>query len=400
MQRILFVEDNAIMLQMYGMMLDGDSSDWQVALAANGEAALDLMSRQDFDVVVSDFHMPGMSGAELARHIRRLYPRTSRIIISGVSDQKEVADALGDTHQFIAKPFDLKTLQATLARIRSLDGYLNGEKLKMLIGRLGAMPSFPMLYLEIMQQVQSPDSSLENIAELIALDPSLTAKILQVVNSAAIGLPQKIHSPFEAVQQLGLGTVRSLALSAHVFSRFNKKSVRGFSAELLWEHLMKTAALARKILQIEQASAADLDDAYTAGMLHDMGKLMLADGLPDEFQKALALSGDKNIPLHQAEQEIFGATHAGIAAYLLGLWGLPAPVVEAVALHHTPDQSDLRVMSPLTAVHAANALLGELPSGAKSNTAALLNENHLALIGVIDRVECWRELARQFAAQD
>jgi len=399
MQRILFVEDNAVMLQMYGLMLSGESEVWEVSLAADGAQALALMERASFDVIVSDMQMPGMTGAELVRRVRELYPQTSRIIISGVSDQKEVADALGETHQFIAKPFDLKTLKATLSRLNALDRYLQDEKLKTLVGRLGAMPSFPALYLEIMKALDSPSATIESIADVIAKDPSMTAKILQVVNSAAIGLSEKIHSPFEALQHLGLNTVRSLALSAHVFARFEQKPIRGFSAGGLWEHLMKTAALARKIMECEGAETSDVDDAYTAAMLHDMGKLMLADGLPAEFQRAITTSAGENIPLHEAELRIFGNTHAGVAAYLLGLWGLSAPVVEAVALHHLPERSDLLEPTPLTAVHVANALVAEV-SAKPASGASKLNLDYLDKIGLTGRLEAWRAIAAEAGAQE
>ena len=244
MQRILFVEDNEVLRQLYGMMLPKSSGLWGTTLAADGEAALALMEQQTFDVLVTDFNMPGINGVELVRRVRTLYPTMSRIIISGIGNQKQIADSLGETHQFLAKPFDVKTLKATLARIHSLDAYLSDDKLRTLVGRMGALPSFPAVYLEIMKLMNTPTSSLDDVAELIAQDPSMAAKMLQVVNSAAIGLPQAVHSPFEAVQQLGMNTVRSLALSAHVFEKFEKHAAKNFSAKGLWEHLMATALLA------------------------------------------------------------------------------------------------------------------------------------------------------------
>ena len=385
MQRILFVEDNEILRQLYGAMLPQHSGQWETALAADGEAALSLLTRQSFDVVVTDFHMPGINGVELVRRVRKLYPQMSRIIISGVDNQKIVADALGDTHQFLAKPFDAKTLKATLGRIHALDGYLSDDKLRALVGRLGTLPSFPAVYLELMKLMNTSTTAIDDLARVIMQDPSLTAKVFQVVNSAAMGLPRRVHSAAEAVLQLGMNTVRSLALSAHVFDRFEKQTVRGFSARLLWQHLMATATLARKIMELEGGSETDIEDAYTAGLLHDIGKLMLADNVPKEFQQAMTLAQTQKIPLHAAEQEIFSATHAGIAAYLLGLWGLSAPIVEAVALHHTPERSELLEPSPLTAVHAANALL--------SGGTTPLNVDYLETIGMADHMEAWQQLA-------
>jgi HD-like signal output (HDOD) protein/ActR/RegA family two-component response regulator len=389
MKRILFVEDNAVLLQMYALMLDRDGDHWEVATAADAPSALEVMEQSTFDVVVSDMRMPGMSGVELLGEVRKRHPRTSRIIVSGIGDHEEVACSLGATHQFLAKPFTLKTLKATLARIRGLDAYLKDEKLKALVGQLDSLPSFPSLYLEVMKQLDSQNSSIGDIAKIVAKDPGMTAKMLQVANSAAMGLAHKIHDPFEAVQQLGMNTVRSLALSAHVFSCYERTSLKGFSINELWGHSIKTGMIARMIMRLEQAEAADSEDACTAGMLHDIGKLMLASSRPKEFQRALTLAVERNVPMHEAELEIFGATHAGVAAYLLGLWGLPAPIVEAVAFHHTPGRADLRDFTPLTAVHAANVLGRELATAEISGSSAGLDLSYLAAVGMQNRLETW-----------
>lgn len=386
MKRILFVEDVELLRRLYEMMLAGESDDWEVQTAPDGRAALGLMEKTSFDVVASDMRMPGMNGIELLNEVRKRYPQTSRIVISGIGNQAEAATALGSIHQFIPKPIESKTLLATLTRIDGLDAYLEDEKLKALAGRLRVLPSFPSLYLEIMQAIESPQSSLQSIADIIVKDPGITAKILQVANSAAFGSPEKIHDPVAAVQQLGMNTVRSLALSAHVFASFARTQLKDFSADALWTHLMKCANSARAIMHAEHADIADLEDAFTAGMLHDIGKLMLADSLPDQFQNALLLAAERSVPLHGVEMEIFGATHAGLAAYLLGLWGLPAQIVEAVAFHHTPENSTNPHFSSLTAMHVANALEHE---AAGENFS--LNRDYLAKIGVANRLDTWRE---------
>jgi HD-like signal output (HDOD) protein len=387
MKRILFVEDNEVLLQLYAMMLSADKR-WEVTTAPDGETALALVRQSAFDVVASDMQMPGMSGIQLLAEVRKLHPQTSRIIISGITDQAEAADSLNCTHLFIPKPFDLKTLKATLARISSLDAYLKDDKLRSLAGKIRTLPSFPTLYLEILREIESPNSSIQGIAKIIAQDPGITAKIMQVANSAAIGLPEKVHDPIEAVQQLGMTTVRSVVLSAHVYTSYAPGRLHGFSADALWSHLMKCGDLARAIMRRDGGDFPDSEDAFTAGMLHDIGKLMLADGLPDEFQKALTLADQEKIPLPEAEIEIFGATHAGLAAYLFGLWGLPAAIVEAVAFHHTPEKSDLKTFSALTAVHVANAL-------ADDSAANTLNLDYLAEIGVAGRLGIWQEIAAE-----
>jgi HD-like signal output (HDOD) protein len=390
MKQILFVEDNELLLELYGNLLLDERDQWATALAPDGETALKLLQKSPFDVVVSDMQMPGMNGIELLREVREMYPQSSRIIISGFQDQAVAADSLKCTHLFIPKPFETKTLRSTLARITSLDAYLKDDKLRGLAGKMRALPSFPKLYLEIIQEIESQTSSIQGIASIVAKDPGILTKILQVANSAAFGLSERVSEPAEAVQQLGMSTVRSLVLSAQVYTSFAPGRLKSFSSETLWNHLMKCGELARTILRRERAEFADTEDAFTAGMLHDMGKLMLADNLPEEFARALALAEAEKIPLERAEMEVLGATHSGLAAYLLGLWGLPAAVVEAVAFHHSPEKSDMKKCSALTAVHVANALA--LPGEERD---ANLNLEYLEEIGVAERLDDWRDTARE-----
>jgi HD-like signal output (HDOD) protein len=389
-KRVLFVEDEPLLLQMYASLFDDAPDRWELMVAANGRQALQLMERFAFDVVVSDMMMPGMDGLGLMNEVRTRYPRTSRVILSVISDQEKVARCLQDTHQFIAKPFDIKVLRTTLTRLCGLDAYLKDEKLKTLIGRLGTLPSFPSLYSEIMKELASTNSSIDAVAAIIGKDPGMTAKMLQIVNSAAIGLARKVSSPFEAVEYLGFGTVRSLVLSAHIFSCFERSNLPELFIQQLWNHALRSAMLAQMIMQFEQADRADCEEAYVAGMLHDAGKLMLANSLSDQFQRALALAAKRHITLHNAELEVFGAAHGGAAAYLLGLWGLPAAIVEAVAFHHTPGKSDVRTFGPLTAVHVANVLEQELSSATPWGQAAEIDGDYLAAVGLENRLEAWR----------
>ena len=285
----------------------------------------------------------------------------------------------------------MNTLKSTLARIGSLDTYLRDPRLKALVGRLGTLPSLPSLYVEVMKELAKEEPAVERISSIIARDPGMTARILQIVNSAVLGLPRKISSPFEAVQYLGFGTVRSLVLSAHIFSQFQQGGFKSFPIQQLWDHAMSTATVAGMIMRMEQAGLAEAEEAYVAGMLHDVGQLMLANSLPEQFQQAVALAARQGIPLHEAELQIYGATHAAAAAYLLGLWGLPATIVEAVAFHHTPLRSDVRLFSPLTAVHAANVLEHEFSTRLTFGRPSVFDTAYLESIGLQDRLAAWRD---------
>ncbi|MFO1475131.1 MAG: response regulator [Verrucomicrobiota bacterium] len=393
---ILFVEDDPVQLQLFELLLSTQMTGWEVTCLGDSQQALELLEGRAFDVVISDWLMPGVSGAALMKRVRDRRPGAARIIVSVLSNQEEVARALADTHQFIPKPFDLKRLRDTLEQIGSLDAYLKDEKVVALISRLGELPSYPTLYLKIMQQLASPEASIEVIAGIISEDMGMTAKMLQIANSAVIALAHRVHSPFEAVEYLGLGTVRSLVLSAHIFSSYDRVTLGGYSTERLWSHALRTASIARLIVQLESGDPEDAEDAYVAGMLHDAGKLMLASCLPEEFERAASLAARKRISFPEAELEVYGTSHAAAAAYLLGLWGLPSSIVEAVAFHHEPSRSGRRVFGPLAAVHAADVLEQELSKGETHGLPVPLDTEYLAELNLQDHLRNWRaEAVRQ-----
>jgi DNA-binding NtrC family response regulator len=142
MKRILFVDDNELICEFYKAMFLGEKR-WEIATASSGETALELMRQTPFGIVASDMRMDGMDGIQLLNEVLKRHPQTSRVIISGVADQAEAADALRSTHQFLAKPVDVNMLRAMLVRLDGLDSFLRDEKLKELAGRLRVLPSFP-----------------------------------------------------------------------------------------------------------------------------------------------------------------------------------------------------------------------------------------------------------------
>jgi response regulator RpfG family c-di-GMP phosphodiesterase len=325
-RNILFVDDDPIMRELFGAVLLAEPERWGVTTAESGEAALPFLDTDFFDVVVSDMRMPGMDGVALIREVKRRSPRTARIILSGVVDQKEIAESLRETHQFMPKPFRPKALRATLARISGLDAYLQDEKIRDTVAQLDTLPSFPSLYFEIMKELDAPDPSLEKVATIVAKDPGMTVKLLQIVNAASLGLARRFSNPVEAVQQLGIAAVQSLALSAHVFTCFESRAFKGFSITKLWDHGANTARIARKILEIERADAALAEDAYTAGMLHDIGKLMLANNLPEPFQRALDLTQEQGLRFLAAEEKFSAPTMPGSGPTCSACGACPRPL--------------------------------------------------------------------------
>lgn len=398
-KRILFVDDEPLMGDLFRLMFESMKDQWELYFANSGPEALELLEKVPCDVVVSDMRMPGMNGAQLLNEVLKRYPRTARIILSGYAEREAVARCLGAAHQFLQKPSDILSLKSTLERVCALDLFLHDERLQALVSQMTVLPSLPSLYFRMLQELQSPDASADRIGELITMDPAMTAKLLQLVNSAFFGVARKISNPVEAVQFLGIGTVRSLALSLHVFSCFNQARAAEFGFERIWNHSLTVGVFAKRLSQLEGQESMGCDEAFVAGLLHDVGKLMLMANRPDEYRAVLALVQRKDLRLTAAETKVFGATHAEVGAYLLGLWGLPVPIVEAVALHHQPAASLSSDFSPLTAVHVANCLEAERARPGSGAGLIELDTEYLARIKQLDRLDRWRRLFHEQSRQ-
>jgi HD-like signal output (HDOD) protein len=390
-RRILFVDDEPMVLQGLQRMLRGMREEWDMEFLDGGAKALARMAEQPVDVVVADMRMPGMNGAELLNEVMKRHPKTVRLILSGHADKDLILQCVGSTHQYLSKPCDPDALKATVLRASSLDGTLQSESLKKLVGQMTRLPSIPTLYMEIVDKANQPDAPLEDVARIIARDPGMTAKILKLVNSAFFGLRRELSSTEEAVAYIGLDTIKSLVLSLHAFSQFAHADAGGLTMESLWAHSLNVAARAKQIAQLEQADRKAVDEAFAAGMLHDIGKLVLAANMPELFAQSVRLAKANGLEFYQAEIQVLGASHADIGGYLLGLWGLPVPVVEAIALHHQPGLMPQPSFGPLTIVHAADALVWEGPAAASAMGRQQLDAAYLAAVGMTERVAVWRE---------
>jgi putative nucleotidyltransferase with HDIG domain len=385
--RILFVDDEPHLLKMLQMALHR-MTEWDASFVESGEAALALMETRQFDVVISDMRMPRMSGAQFLNEVMRRSPRTLRIILSGFADQALVMSCIGATHQYLTKPCSLETLRAVLRRLRKLNTRLNSPELKELTGKIVSLPSIPSLYYSIMDALQDPNCSTDRIGEVVSSDPAMTAKLLQLVNSAFFGFARNVSSSAEAVQLLGLDRIRGLALSLLIFNAFESRKLQALSIEAVWKHSLKTALGAQRIAQMETDDEAIGEQSFTAGLLHDLGKLIFADSLPEKYAAALSQSTKEKRPLVQQEIQTFGASHAELGAYVLEMWGLPVPLVEAVAWHHAPGDAESPDFGPLTTVHVANALF------ASDNTARstdFVSKDYLNAIGKADRLAEWHK---------
>jgi putative nucleotidyltransferase with HDIG domain len=394
-KRILFVgEDLELWEELRNLQLSG-RAQWDYAFAKTGLQALNSLTQSPCDAVIADMQMPGMNGAQLLDELMQRNPATLRFIRANLSDQQAAMKCVGTAHQYLVKPSDASTVHSALARAFNLESWLPGEAVQKLISQMRKLPSPPNLYFQIVAELQSPDSSLEKVGSLITQDVGLSAKLLQVVNSAVFGLQMQVVKPVDAVLYLGMETTKSLVLLAHTFSYFDKVRTANFSVDRLWRHSVTTGKYSERIARAENVSIEVLGQSFTAGILHDIGKLLLAANMPEEFKQILTRANTEKIPMCDAETAVIGVPHAELGACLLGIWGLPTAIVEAVALHHHPARFFSKTFCPLTAVHAANSIEHELNTQANGMTVQAVDLNYLTELGLEERYASWRDLCAE-----
>jgi putative nucleotidyltransferase with HDIG domain len=283
-------------------------------------------------------------------------------------------------------------------RAVSLHDLLADTSLKQLLSQMRSIPSAPPLYAELTNCLKSNDASIQKATAIIQKDVGMSAKVLQLANSAVFGVAGQIGSAAEAVTCLGLDAIRTLLLTLHAFSEFQPTAATNFSMQSLWRHSLATGALAERIIQSLPADGEAHGHMRMIGLLHDAGRLVLAANLPENFERARKFARDKRIVHWEAEREVFGTTHAEVGAYLFGLWGLPQQIVEAVAYHHSPARCPHPGTAMLTALHVADVLASAALGPDPELNSTEPDAEYLAGLSLAGHLPEWRELALQSLA--
>ena len=386
MRSVLFVDDQPGDLRAHCESLRKYQSQVETLSAPGSDAALKLMQNTPVDVIVADMHMNGTDGPQFLRLIKQQYPDVVRLMLCSQHEMESTFFALLTVHQVLSKPVDAGRLVNVIERTCRLRELLTNS-LRKKIGGVGQLPAAPAVYFELTSAMDRPDVTNRKLARIIEKDPPMAAKTLQLVNSACFGLLKHVTSLESAIGYIGMDLIRDLALTVHFFSALQGTATRaGFSFDAEQEHSLMTARVAKRMM----SNPRQAQNAFTAALLHDIGKLVLAVCIPEQFVKAQLVCKTTGRPSHEVEAEILGVTHAEAGAYLLGLWGLPYPIVEAVAYHHSPSSALENEFDIPTAVSLANALVEEL-----TESRPIAIAEHLQFLGLTEKLPGWSELARQ-----
>lgn len=377
--------------------------EWSATFTRAGGEALSLLGATRFDAVVTDDLLPDMDGFQFLNAVQEQHPDSHRLVVCELNDARAAVKTTRSAHHCVPKPWDTEAIQTVLERTFALGIWLSNSTVRALVRKLPVVPSPPAFYFEIVRALRSNEVDLEDLGGKAAKDPALTAKLLQLANSAALALRHRVTRVQDAIGYLGLETTRSLVLLAHTFAYADKVRTAGFSLERLWKHSLTVGALARKIAREQRSTPEVVDECFLAGLLHDIGKLLLAVNLPAEYSAVIARvlrgaapgGGAPAVPLWHAEAEAFGASHAEVGAELMATWNLPLSVVEALALHHRPSRLLSTGFSPLAAVHVADAFASEFSGQHDPLEHSEVDLTYLWDVGLAEQLEPWRDACRE-----
>jgi HD-like signal output (HDOD) protein/ActR/RegA family two-component response regulator len=350
---VLFVDDDEQVLEALRDLLRPHRHTWEMTFELSAERGLARLAETAVDVVVSDVKMPGLDGIAFLRDVRTAYPDTVRVVLSGHSEPATAVGSSGVAHRFLAKPCQAAELVEVLESSFQLRSLLTDPALRRATSGLRSLPSAPTAYRELSEALADPETVVERVAAVIERDVGMCAKVLQLVNSSFFGLSRRITNVREATVYLGVETLRTLVIAGESFRSFpTGAKTAAFVAELE-THALAVAQTASDLTPEPEWKS----DAFMAGMLHDVGKLVFASEFPHEFGRVLELHVKSGMPWQLAEQEICGFSHTEIGSYLLATWGLPVAVVEAARSHHNPELASEKHQNLARLVGAADAIV-------------------------------------------
>ncbi|MCC7381321.1 MAG: HDOD domain-containing protein [Deltaproteobacteria bacterium] len=379
--RALFVDDEPQQLRLLRRLLPKTLGDWHLCFSEGGAAAIAELERTPFDLVVSDLNMPDVDGVSVLTFAKEHQPQAARVALSGAADAQMALRLVLVAHQYLAKPIDGPRAAGLLERTWRLHGVLNSATLRKVVGAVEQLPALPQTFAALTETLSRSRVTVAEVVAVLERDPSVAAKVLQLVSSAFFGRGTRGLSLDGAVTFLGFGLLRSLVLMLEVTNRAATTPVCGVDVGEIQAHALLSARIARELVQ----SPTDQDAAFAGALLHDIGALVFSTR-PARHSRQPPPGVDHG-PCHPC-----GSRHGPLGAYLLGTWGLSYDVVEAVALFEEPFLSGSTGVDVLAAVHAGHVLADWVTYPTPHEA---FDEAYIERIGAKAELPRWEALARR-----
>ena len=389
MSRILFVHDDPRECDRVKRLLTAREPGWEVRVSNREDDAWAEVRQWEPAAIVVAARPPVLDGVRLLTRVRELRTETVRIIVGVDSDAEQGLRTLRLAHRALPDPFEVPALHEMLKRTLLLTEVVAQPAVRAILAQIGSLPAVPSVYTRLSRRLQDPNASIYELSEMVAEDSTLAIQVLRIANSAYFGRQQRVTRLEFAAARLGTRLLRSLVLMAEVYGRF---PVSPFIAERL-ESLQEHATLVARIASGLEPTAPWRDDAFTAGLVHDIGKLLLASHMPDVHTSIVREAERTGVPEYEVEVRRLGIHHGTLGACLLGMWGLPSVVLDAARSHHTPLVGIPESLDAVVAVTIADRLAHEVSEPERTQRQAPWARD------VLDdpRLVHWRELAADAA---
>jgi HD-like signal output (HDOD) protein/ActR/RegA family two-component response regulator len=372
---------------------------WEAIAVASDTDALAQLEERSFDAVLVDFNLGSPDASDLLNHALEKRPDIVRFLFAYEADLALVAaKVLGSPH-ILPKPSEPASLKKRLEEgVNDSSAEQNGADTAT---EPGPAPAIPSVYAVVLKAIESLGVTDQQVGEIIAQDEALSSELVRLTNSSYLGLPSDVSDPVEAVRCLGFETVKGLVMALQFLAEHGRLKPAYLCLDQLWQHSVKVGQIARDLVLFETKDRTLASQALIAGLLHDLGKVVLATNFADLYGRVHSLARKQPVTLWDVEKEMFGANHGEIGACLIGMWNMPGPVVDATALHHEPPLGEQERLTPLAAVHIANVLEHQLSTDNDGMMVApIINTAFLDELGLLQRLPVWRAAFANHHAAD
>lgn len=384
--------------QTLGDITEALGAEWEAISVGSEAEALAQLEQSPFAALLVDFNLGSPDASELLNQTLEKRPETIRFLLAYEADLALVAAKVLGAPQILPKPIELASLKSRVENaVKEADSsQIDSDPVQ----EAGPSLAMPSVYADVLLALDSPGITNEQLGEIISQDGALTLEVLRLTRSAYLGLPSNLTDPAEAVESLGLEAVKALVMALRFLAQHSGLKPGYLSIDQIWEHSTNVGQIARDLVLFETKDRALASRALAAGLVHDLGKVVLATNFDDLYGRVHSLARKQPVPLWEIEKEMFGANHGEIGACLVGMWNLPNPIVEATAFHHEPPLGEHEELTPLAAVHIANVLEHEIWPSGDFRVGPIINTTFLNQLGLLERLPVWRATAANRDAAD
>ena len=365
MEKLIYiVDDEPQIAELLGHLLAVRNKNWKIKIHKNPLNAIKNLESEKPDIVISDYCMPEMQGTEFLENIRIVAPNSLRVLISGNANPTTIATKLTAAHQFLAKPFSPSIVALKIEKALNAFDRLQDPKVQTMVMGLKTLPALPEIYFQLLETLDNYQADIQDISKILKQDGAIMAKVIQLANSPLFAKtvdwkqqPTMTVSPNEAIGILGTERLKATVMEHQMFKDFNIEPNQ-LATDLLDKNRGETAKLTHQTAIRMQLKDNESKAAFAAGLMHDLGRLVLIDNYPQQYKTICKRAKKEKKPITELEKEIFKITQADVSSFLVSLWGLDQKVATALEFQEKPwEATDKKEQKIATALYITKELV-------------------------------------------